>query len=358
MPAGQSVPIAAACGLAPIDAIAIIDLGTNMRSLQRPLGTGYTAHSTTLDVIRGKNLAGQLAIVTGGHAGLGLEAARTLSEAGARVIVPARAVDRARCAVAEVGGGIEVRKMDLTDPASIDSFAREIVQSGLAVNILINNAGIMASPILERDARGNELQLSTNHLGHFQLTSRLWPALRRAGGARVVSVSSLGHHLSGIEWDDINFEKRAYDGWIAYGQSKTANILFAVEVDRLGRDEGIRSFSLHPGGIVTGLARHIPIEQLKEAGNLGPDGEPVIDPRRDMKSIPQGAATHVWCAASQQLDGMGGVFCLDSDIAALDTGEVSRDKRRVYGVAPYAIDPESARRLWRMSESLTGTPAA
>lgn len=325
-----------------------------MRSPQAPLGTGYSAHSTTLDVIRGENLTGQLAIVTGGYAGLGLEAARTLSEAGARVIVPARAVDRARRAIAEVGAGIEVRRMDLADPASIDSFAREIVQSGLAVNILINNAGIMASPVLERDARGNELQLSTNHLGHFQLTNRLWPALRRAGSARVVSVSSLGHHLSDIAWDDINFERRAYDGWIAYGQSKTANILFAVEVDRLGRDEGIRSFSLHPGGIVTGLARHISIEQLKETGNLDQDGEPVIDPAKDMKSIPQGAATHVWCAASQQISGMGGVFCLDSDVAAVDVGELSHEGRRVYGVAPYAIDPDSARRLWRMSESLTG----
>lgn len=325
-----------------------------MHTPQKPLGSGHTAHSTTLDVIRGRDLTGRLAIVTGGHAGLGLEAARTLSEAGARVIVPARSVDRARRAIAEIGGRIEVGRMDLTDPDSIDAFARAIVQSGLAVDILVNNAGIMASPRLERDARGNELQLSTNHLGHFQLTNRLWPALRRAGGARVVSVSSLGHHLSDIVWDDINFERRAYDGWIAYGQSKTANILFCVEVDRLGRDDGIRSFSLHPGGIVTGLSKHIPIEQLKEAGNLDRDGEPVIDPDRDMKSIPQGAATHVWCAASQQLAGMGGVFCRDSDIAALDTGEVSRDGRRVYGVAPYAIDLEAARRLWRMSESLSG----
>jgi len=325
-----------------------------MRSPQSPLVSGYSAHSTTLDIIRGENLTGQLAIVTGGHAGLGLEVARTLSEAGARVIVPARAVDRARRAIAQVGGGIEVRQMDLTDRVSIDSFALDVVRSGVAVSILINNAGIMASPVLERDARGNELQLSTNHLGHFQLTNRLWPALRRADGARVVSVSSLGHHLSDIEWNDINFEKRAYDGWIAYGQSKTANILFAVEVDRLGRNEGIRSFSLHPGGVVTGLARHIPVEQLKEAGNIDQDGEPVIDPDRDMKSIAQGAATHVWCAVSQQLAGMGGVFCLDSDIAAVDAGEVSQDGRRVYGVAPYAIDPEAARRLWEMSESLMG----
>jgi NAD(P)-dependent dehydrogenase (short-subunit alcohol dehydrogenase family) len=321
---------------------------------QKLIGSGHTAHTTSLDIIRGNNLAGRLAIVTGGYAGLGLEAARTLSEAGARVVVPARAVDRARQAIAEIGGGIEVRRMDLTDPASIDAFARGVVQSGLALDILINSAGIMASPTLERDARGNELQFSTNHLGHFQLTHRLWPALRRAKGARVVSVSSLGHHLSDIDWDDINFERRPYDGWVAYGQSKTANVLFAVELDRRGRDEGIRGFSLHPGGIVTGLARHIPLEQLKQAGNIDPDGEPVIDPDRDMKSIAQGAATHLWCALSEQLDGSGGVFCLNSDIAPIDAGEVSADGRRIYGVAPYAVDALSAERLWELSQAMTG----
>lgn len=322
---------------------------------QTPVGSGYTAHSTTLYVIRGEDLTGRLAIVTGGYAGLGLEAARTLSEAGARVIVPARSVERARRAIAEVGGGIEVRCMDLTDPDSIDAFSHGIVHSGLPVHILLNNAGIMASPVLERDSRGNEMQFSTNHLGHFQLTNRLWPALRRADGARVISVSSLGHHLSDIGWDDINFERREYEGWIAYGQSKTANILFAVEVNRRGRDDGIRSFSLHPGGVVIGLAKHIPVEQLMEAGNLDPDEEPVIDPDKDMKSIPQGAATHIWCAVSQQIAAVGGVFCLNSDIAPLDTGDIAPDGQRIYGVAPYAVDPRSARRLWMVSESLIGT---
>lgn len=325
---------------------------------QKPLGSGFTAHSTTLDVIRGIDLTGRLAIVTGGYAGLGLEAARTLVSAGARVIVPARDLERARRAIAEVGGGVEVRPMDLTEPASIDTFARGIVQSGLPLAILIHSAGIMASPQLERDGRGNEMQFSTNHLGHFQLTRRLWPALLRANGARVVSVSSLGHHYSDIVWDDINFERRAYDPWSAYGQSKTANVLFAVELDRRGRDHEIRAFSLHPGGIVTGLARHLSVERLKEMGNLDANGEPVIDPDRDMKSIPQGAATHVWCAVSPQLAGMGGVFCADSDIAALDEGESARsieaNRPRRYGVAPYAIDPTSAERLWKVSEAMTG----
>jgi NAD(P)-dependent dehydrogenase (short-subunit alcohol dehydrogenase family) len=216
----------------------------------------------------------------------------------------------------------------------------------------------MAVPEVTRDARGNEMQFSTNHLGHFHLTLRLWPALARAKGARVVSVSSMGHRFSDIVWDDINFDRRAYDPWKAYGQSKTANILFAVELDRRGQEHGIRAFSLHPGGIVTGLAKHISVERLKEMGNVDANGDPVIDPDRDMKSIPQGAATHVWCAVSSELDRKGGVFCANSDIAPLQDGEVTmslegRD-RRTSKVAPYAVDPESAERLWALSEAMTG----
>jgi len=322
-----------------------------MTTPQVPLGSGFNAHSTTLDVIRGIDLTGKLAIVTGGYAGLGLEAARTLVSASARVIVPARDMARARASIAEAGGGIEVRSMDLTDPDSIDAFAHGILQSGMPLHILINNAGIMANPQLVRDARGNELQFSTNHLGHFQLTLRLWPALLRANGARVISVSSLGHRFSDIVWDDINFERRDYDGWSAYGQSKTANVLFAVELDRRGRGRGIRAFSLHPGGIVTGLAKHIPVERLKAMGNLDGNGELVIDPERDMKSLPQGAATHVWCAVSPLLDGKGGVFCANSDVAPL----YEDSERLAYGVAAYAVDQSSAKRLWEASEAMTAT---
>lgn len=241
--------------------------------------------------------------------------------------------------------------MDLTDPASINAFSHGIVQSGIPLHILINSAGIMADPDLVRDTRGHELQFSTNHLGHFQLTLRLWPALLRSDGARVVSVSSLGHRFSDIVWNDIDFERRAYDGWSAYGQSKTANVLFAVELDRRGRSQGIRAFSLHPGGIVTGLAKHLSVERLKEMGNLDANGEPVIDPERDMKSIPQGAATHVWCAVSPLLDDKGGVFCANSDIAPLSEG----DGPLAYGVMPFAVDRTSAKRLWELSEAMTDT---
>jgi len=330
-----------------------------MTTLQTPLVSGFTAHSTTLDTIRGVDLTGKLAIVTGGYAGLGLEAARTLASAGARVIVPARDIDRARRVIADIGGGIEVRQMDLTDPMSIDEFCREIIRSGLALHILVNSAGIMAVPELSRDPQSNELQLSTNHLGHFRLTLGLWTALTRAKGARVVSVSSMGYRFSDIVWDDINYERRPYDPWTAYGQSKTANILFAVELDRRGREHGIRAFSMHPGGIVTGLAKHVPLDRLKQLGNVDENGEPVIDPDRDMKSVPQGAATMVWCAVSPQLAGLGGVFCANSDIAPLEDGSVvgtldGRD-RRTSKVASYAVDPASAERLWALSQKLTGT---
>lgn len=327
-----------------------------MTTLQKPLGSGFTGYTTAIDVIRSIDLTGQLAIVTGGYAGLGLETARTLASAGARVIVPARDVNRARKMITEIGGGIEVRPMDLTEPVSIDTFAHGIVQSGMPLNILVNSAGIMALPELARDSRGNEMQFSTNHLGHFQLTLRLWPALLRAHGARVVSVSSLGHRLSDIVWDDVNFERRAYDGWSAYGQSKTANVLFAVELDRRGRDYGVRAFSLHPGGIVTGLSKHMSIEQLKNMGNLDANGNPVIAPERDMKSIPQGAATHVWCAVSPQLNGRGGVFCANSDITGvLEDGMLNpsnQPKELTLDAMPYAIDQVAAQRLWKLSESM------
>ncbi len=332
-----------------------------MSTTQQPINSGFNAASTTSDVISGINLVGKVAIVTGGYAGLGLDTARTLALAGARVIVPARDVERARRNAAEIGGGIEIQPMDLTDPASIDAFAKNFVNSGLPLHILVNNAGIMALDDLQRDARGNELQFSTNHLGHFQLVARLWPALVRAKGARVVSVSSLGHRFSPVVFDDINFERRAYDPWAAYGQSKTANVLLAVAVDERGKEHGIRAFSLHPGGIVgTGLTSHFSVETLQAHGVLDANGKPILDPSLDLKSVPQGAATQVWCATSRQLDGKGGVFCMDSDIApVLSDGTaftIARNSEpgRVAGVEAYAIDREAAERLWTLSEKMTG----
>lgn len=332
-----------------------------MTTAQSPIGSGFSRASTTVDVIQGVDLVGKVAIVTGGYSGLGLETARTLASAGARVIVPARDVERARKAIAEAGGGMEVQYMDLTDPGAIDAFARDFVETGLPLHLLINNAGIMALPELKRDAQGNELQFATNHLGHFRLTVRLWAALKRAGGARVVSVSSAGHRFSPVVFDDINFEHRDYDPFKAYGQSKTANVLFAVGVDQRGKEDGIRAFSLHPGGIAaTNLGTHVGVEMLKKTGFVDENDRPVVDLSRDLKSIPQGAATHVWCAVSPQLAGKGGVYCADSDITPVlpegDAANLSTEDRskRLTGVEAYAIDPLAADELWRRSEDLTG----
>jgi NAD(P)-dependent dehydrogenase (short-subunit alcohol dehydrogenase family) len=245
--------------------------------------------------------------------------------------------------------------MDLLDPASIDALADGYLASGQPLHILVNSAGIMACP-LTRDARGYEAQFATNHLGHFQLTTRLWPALCRAGGARVVSVSSWGHRRSPVMFDDPNFERRAYDRWSAYGQSKTANVLFALELDERGRADAVQAFAVHPGVIVdTGLGKHLTREELLALGVIDADGKPILDPTRNLKTVEQGAATSVWCATSPQLDGMGGVYCENCDIAPPVPGQGSASSGTGspgFGVMAHAIDPEAAAHLWSLSERL------
>lgn len=328
-----------------------------MSTPQVPIGSGFGPASTTRDVIKGINLSGKVAIVTGGYSGLGRETARTLLFAGARVIVPARDVERAAASLAEIDG-VEIQPMDLLDPASIAAFAQSILASGDALHILVNSAGIMACP-LARDTRGYESQFVTNHLGHFQLTTRLMPALVKAQGARVISVSSLGHRYSDVIFDDLHFERRPYDRWAAYGQSKTANILFAVALDRRAKADGVRAFALHPGSIVgTGLEKHLTREELIAGGVIDQAGKPILDPARQLKTVEQGAATSVWCATSPRLDGLGGVYCENCDVAPIMTERLSAttmtDGSRLTGVRPYAIDPVSAERLWTISEQLVG----
>lgn len=332
-----------------------------MSTLQTPIGSGFTATSTAADVIQGIDLTSKVAIVTGGYSGIGLETVRVFARAGARVIVPARDLVRAEIALQGIAGA-EIAPMDLTDPASIDAFAAPFLRSGQPLHILVNNAGIMALPELTRDARGHELQFATNHLGHFQLTLALWPALARAQRARVVSVASVGHRFSPVMFDDIDFEHRAYNPWASYGQSKTANILFAVELDKRGQEDGIRAFALHPGGIIeTGLVKHIPTEALKALGALDAGGKAVIDPAKDLKTVPQGAATQVWCATSARLNGLGGVYCENSDIAQMQRADApsmtADDTLGQSGVAPYAVDPEAAAKLWTVSEQMLNLPA-
>jgi NAD(P)-dependent dehydrogenase (short-subunit alcohol dehydrogenase family) len=325
-----------------------------MSTRQTPLGSGFSAASTAADVIAGIDLAGRRAVVTGGYSGLGLETARVLAGAGAEVVVPARDVARAGAAVAGIAG-ITVEPMDLLDPASIDGFAAR--HAGSPLHVLVNSAGIMATP-LRRDLRGYESQLVTNHLGHAQLVAGLWPALAAARGARVVAVSSWGHRFADVDYDDPNFEHRPYEPFLAYGQSKTANILYALGLDRRGAADGVRAFSLHPGRILTNLgAADLPAETFRASGMIDEAGAPVVDPGRDIKSIPQGAATSVWCATSPLLADHGGVYCMDSDIAAVISADEAADLQfgtnsRPTGVLWYAVDDERAERLWTLTERL------
>jgi NAD(P)-dependent dehydrogenase (short-subunit alcohol dehydrogenase family) len=312
-----------------------------MTTKQTPIHSGYGATTTAREVLGNRRLDGMTTVVTGGYAGVGLETTRVLSEAGATVVVPARTPDKARAALAGMDR-VEVESLDLFIPETIDAFAARFLASDRALNILINNAGIMAAPLV-RDARGFESQLATNHLGHFQLTVRLWPALRKARGARVVALSSRGHAYSAFDFEDPNFERRPYDKWIAYGQSKTANALFALALDSRGEPDQVRAFSVHPGAVLTELMRFMPEDEIRSAVTASEGIEP-------LKSTEQGAATSIWCATSPQLDGMGGVYCENCDIAAAVPADFS--ERR--GVRPWASDPVLAERLWKKSEEWTG----
>jgi len=317
-------------------------------ALQKPIGSGFNATSTTNDVIQGIDLKGKIAIVTGGGTGIGLETVKTLSKAGATVIVPARDVEKAKKNLQGIDN-VEIEEMDLIDSGSIDTFAQKFLASGRPLHLLINNAGIMFVP-LRRDAKGNESQLATNYLAVFQLTARLWEALKKANGARVINVSSLGHHFSPFNFDDPNFEHREYETLQSYGQSKTAVNLFSLELDDRAKSFGIRVYSIHPGNIWgTELAREAPIEILQQFGFLDEKGNPVPEVIDSLKTIPQGAATTIWAATSRLLNEIGGVYLEDVNIA-----ELAVDSSIPNGVKPYSLDKASAGQLWKLTEKLTG----
>ncbi len=326
--------------------------------LQRPLGSGFDKTSTAEQVINGIDLTGKIAIVTGGHSGLGLETTKTLVAAGATVIVAARDTEKAKKNLADVAG-VEIEPLEITDPNSIDDFAGKFLASGRVLHLLFNNAGIMWTP-LQRDQRGYEAQFSTNHLGHFHLTARLWPALELAEGARVINTSSWGHHASSVIFEDPNFEHRAYDPMQAYGQSKTANILFALELDNRGKQYGVRAYSLHPGLILsTDLGRSIGLDTMKILGMADEEGNYIQKEFTGVKSAQQGISTQIWCATSPQLNDIGGVYCENTDIALLDTDfdpteNWGDDVEKISGVMPFALDAKAAKQLWTLSEELTG----
>ncbi len=317
-------------------------------ALQKPIGSGFNAKSTSTEVIKGIDLTGKIAIVTGGNTGIGLETVKTFAKAGATVIVPARDIIKAKKNLQGIDN-VEIEEMDLMTPASIDTFAEKFLASGRPLHLLINNAGIMWVP-LRRDNRGIESQLATNYLALFQLTSRLWTALKNANGARVINVSSQGHQFAPFNFDDPNFEHREYETLQGYGQSKTAVNLFSLELDNRAKAFGVRAYSLHPGSIAgTELAREAPLELFIQMGFCDEKGNILPEVATSLKTIPQGASTTIWCATSPLLNNIGGVYCEDADIA-----ELALEQGTYAGVKPYSVDKKNAKRLWELSEKLTG----
>jgi NAD(P)-dependent dehydrogenase (short-subunit alcohol dehydrogenase family) len=324
--------------------------------LQHPLGSGFNATSTATDVIKGIDLTGKIAIVTGGNAGIGLETTKVLAAAGATVIIPARDIEKAKKNLAGISN-VEIEAMDLSKPDTIDAFAEKFLASDRPLHLLINNAGIMWVP-LQRDSRGIESQLATNYLGQFQLVARLWPALKAAKGARVVNVSSLGHHMAPFNFNDPNFEHREYQTLLGYGQSKTASNLFAIELDNRAKAYQVRAYSLHPGSIAgTELARDVDIELFKQMGFFDEHGNMRPEILAGLKTVPQGASTSVWVATSPLLNNIGGVYCEDGDIAELLSENPAVQTNATLhqsGVQVYSLDESNAKQLWKLAEEMTG----
>lgn len=317
-------------------------------ALQQPIGSGFTASSTASEVITGINLTGKIAIVTGGNTGIGLETTKILAAAGAHVLVPARDLEKAKRNLKGISN-ITLKHMDLMDPESIHAFASDFIQMGLPLHLLIHNAGIMWVP-LRRDSRRIESQLATNYLAQFQLTAELWPALKKAEGARVINVSSQGHQFGAFDFEDPNFEHREYETLMAYGQSKTASNLFAMELDYRARPYNVNAYSVHPGSIGgTELAREAPLDLFQKMGFLDAEGKMLPEVAASLKTIPQGAATTIWCATSPLLERIGGVYCEDVEVAKL-----ALDNEISNGVKPYSLDENKAKRLWAWSEKMTG----
>ncbi len=308
----------------------------------------FGRESTTDEVLAGVDCAGRVVLITGASGGLGAEAARALAAKGARVMITARDLAKGRQVVDEIrtatgNDAVDVMELELSLPDSVRRFARQYLARHPVLHVLVNNAGVMACP-LARTREGWELQLATNHLGHFLLTALLAPALRAGAPARVVSLSSSGHRLSPVVFEDMHFERRPYDKWLAYGQSKTANALFAVELDRRLAPAGVRANAVHPGAIVTELGRHLSPEDIAALQARSPGGQGF-----HWKSVPAGAATSVWAATAPELENRGGLYLEDCGIAAPKT---SRDQ--LTGYEPYALDPAAAARLWALSEQMVG----
>ena len=310
--------------------------------------SGFGATSTADEVLEGKDLSGKTVLVTGGSSGLGQETARAMAAKGAYVIIAARNPAQMEAAVAAIKADVpeaqlETLACDLASLESIKVAGAEANERFLKIDILINNAGVMACPETQT-ADGFEMQFGTNHLGHFALTKHLMPLVEKGADKRIVNLSSRGHHICPADLEDPNFEHSEYDPWQSYGRSKTANILFTRGLEDRFADRGIHAYALHPGGINTNLGRHMSqedmdalIERIKSSG-----GDATF------KTIPQGAATQVWAATASELEGRGGVYCEDCHVAEVD------DESATGGVRSYALDKDNADKLWAMSEKMTG----
>jgi len=308
----------------------------------------FDATSTTDQVIEGISLAGKSAVVTGASSGLGIETCRVLAGAGATVIMVARDEDKLKEVREELlrhnpGADLHIQRMDLADLDSVRSASTEILLYHSEIQLLINNAGVMACPLM-RTAQGFEMQFGTNHLGHFLFTGLLAPALIEGAPGRVVNLSSGGHKFGAFKFADPNYETREYDKWQAYGESKTANILFTVGLDERSRERGLRAFAVHPGVIMTNLSRHMQEADYEALMARAPAGQPL-----EFKTVEQGAATTVWAATSPDLAGRGGIYLEDCQIARAAKGDGSGA-----GVESYAVDPVAAEKLWLLSEELVG----
>jgi NAD(P)-dependent dehydrogenase (short-subunit alcohol dehydrogenase family) len=317
---------------------------------QKPIASPFNARTEAGEVVAGLDLRGKTAIVTGASSGLGVETVRALAKAGARVVMPVRSRDKGEAVAAELrsstgNSAIEIADLDLGDYSSVRAFADAFLASGRPLHILINNAGIMATP-LRRLAGGFEAQFGTNHLGHMLLAGRLASALLKAAPSRVVALSSIGHRRAPVNFDDPNFERRPYDKWEAYGQAKTANALFAIELNRRLEGRGVNAYAVHPGGIMTELQRDLTQEEMKAFGWIDDKGRV----NEVFKTPAGGASTSVWCATSPLLAEGGGVYCEDCNIAVA----VPADDKGFSGVRPWASDPDAAARLWIMSERILG----
>ena len=305
----------------------------------------FGARSNALDVVQGIHLPGRQAIVTGGASGLGLETSRALAATGARLTLAVRNLAQGEAAAtairaAQPDAQVAVAQLDLADLASVRRFGAD--WGAAPLHILVNNAAIMACP-LARTAQGWESQFAVNHLGHFALTTALLPALLAGAPSRLVALTSTGHKLGEVDWDDIHFERRAYNKWLAYGQAKSANALMALGVHLRHGSDGITANAVHPGGIMTGLQKFLPKEEMAALGWLKPDGMPL-----DIFKTPaQGAATSVWAATAPGMAGRGGLYLEDCGI-----GLPQPASNRVSGFSPHVADPEGAQRLWAVSLAL------